>query len=259
MGLSRDIWRRAAVEFASGRWVGLRMLRDERCGVATAVCEVFNPERRGVLSAREARGQARQDIGERLFWPLGRMDVGMLWLERRQWTAGSWSRTSARSGRCAAFKRMKNILAQAAEKGIAAGSNVNDAGTVNRALRKKALAERSGELAGRVKALGAEKNYKAALEQMLQTLRPQVDAFFDGSDGDGSGCCGEGNRLALLEECWRDFSGIAGLCWRLSWLGRVHAQGLKACFPALLAAYTSAQGYGHWAAEKQRESRASNC
>jgi glycyl-tRNA synthetase beta chain len=106
----------------------------------------------------------------------------------------------------AAFKRMKNILAQAKEKGTAAAPNV-DAALLTEPT-EKALAERSAELAGRVKAFGSEKNYKAALEQ-IATLRPQVDAFFDGVMVMAPDAAVRANRLALLERVLGDFSGIA--------------------------------------------------
>jgi glycyl-tRNA synthetase beta chain len=106
----------------------------------------------------------------------------------------------------AAFKRMKNILAQAKEKGFAAGSSV-DAALLTE-LTEMALAERSAELAGKVKAFGAEKNYKAALEQ-IATLRPQVDAFFDAVMVMAPDAEVRANRLALLERVLGDFSGIA--------------------------------------------------
>jgi glycyl-tRNA synthetase beta chain len=106
----------------------------------------------------------------------------------------------------AAFKRMKNILSQAKEKGFAAGSSV-DAALLTEPT-EKALAERSAELAGRVKAFGAEKNYKAALEQ-IATLRPQVDAFFDAVMVMAPDAEVRANRLALLERVLADFSGIA--------------------------------------------------
>ncbi|MBB5331084.1 glycine--tRNA ligase subunit beta [Tunturiibacter gelidoferens] len=105
-----------------------------------------------------------------------------------------------------AFKRMKNILAQAKEKGIASGA------TVDRALltepTEKALAEKSAELADRVSALRAQKNYSAALEQ-IATLRPQVDAFFEAVMVMSPDEAVRANRLALLEKVLGDFSGIA--------------------------------------------------
>jgi glycyl-tRNA synthetase beta chain len=106
----------------------------------------------------------------------------------------------------AAFKRMKNILTQAKEKGIAAGECV-EAGLLKEPT-EKALAERSSELAGRVESLRVEHNYKAALEA-IATLRPQVDAFFDSVMVMAPELDVRANRLALLERVLGDFSGIA--------------------------------------------------
>jgi glycyl-tRNA synthetase beta chain len=105
-----------------------------------------------------------------------------------------------------AFKRMKNILLQAKEKGFAAGSSV-DAALLTEPT-EKALAERSSELVEKVKGLRAEKNYKAALEQIAM-LRPQVDAFFDAVMVMAPDAEVRANRLALLEKVLGDFSGIA--------------------------------------------------
>jgi glycyl-tRNA synthetase beta chain len=106
----------------------------------------------------------------------------------------------------AAFKRMKNILSQAKEKGIAAGNGVDPALLTE--STEKALAERSTELAGQVKRLRGEKNYVAALEQ-IATLRPQVDAFFDAVMVMAPDEAVRANRLALLDRVLGDFSGIA--------------------------------------------------
>jgi glycyl-tRNA synthetase beta chain len=105
-----------------------------------------------------------------------------------------------------AFKRMKNILAQAKEKGIAAGASVDAALLTEGA--EKGLAEKSAELAGRVAGVRTEKNYAAALEQ-IATLRPQVDAFFEAVMVMDPDAAVRGNRLALLERVLGDFSGIA--------------------------------------------------
>jgi glycyl-tRNA synthetase beta chain len=105
-----------------------------------------------------------------------------------------------------AFKRMKNILSQAKEKGVEARANV-DAALLTEAT-EKTLAERSAELAGRVSALRAEKKYVEALEQ-IATLRPQVDAFFDAVMVMAPDAAVRANRLALLERVLGDFSGIA--------------------------------------------------
>jgi glycyl-tRNA synthetase beta chain len=106
----------------------------------------------------------------------------------------------------AAFKRMKNILSQASEKGFAASDSVDPALLTE--TTEKALADRSAELASRVSSLRAEKNYTAALEA-IATLRPQVDTFFDAVMVMAPDPEVRANRLALLQKVLKDFSGIA--------------------------------------------------
>jgi glycyl-tRNA synthetase beta chain len=105
----------------------------------------------------------------------------------------------------AAFKRMKNILAQAEEKGESfEGAEVSK--DVHPAQR--ALAAAAGEVGGRVEWLSAEGDYVSALEGVA-TLRPQVDGFFDQvmvMDPDAGVRRG---RLALLSSIVKSFSGIA--------------------------------------------------
>jgi glycyl-tRNA synthetase beta chain len=105
-----------------------------------------------------------------------------------------------------AFKRMKNILSQAKEKGIAAAGGVE--ASLLTEPTEKALAEKSAELAAKVKGLRAEKSYKAALEE-IATLRPQVDAFFEAVMVMAPDEAVRANRLALLEKVLGDLSGIA--------------------------------------------------
>jgi glycyl-tRNA synthetase beta chain len=106
----------------------------------------------------------------------------------------------------AAFKRMRNILSQAGEKGFAPSGRVD--GALLTEPTEKALAERSAELAGRVAVLREEKSYIAALEQ-IATLRPQVDAFFDAVMVMAPDAEVRANRLSLLQKVLGDFSGIA--------------------------------------------------
>jgi glycyl-tRNA synthetase beta chain len=151
---------------------------------------------------REGRGQAYDVVKAVL--AAGQDDV-------RDTVARAEAVTAARGSEdfvaiSAAFKRMKNILSQAKEKGIAAGSSV-DAALLTEPT-EKALAERSAELAGKVQAFSAEKNYQRALEQ-IATLRPQVDAFFDAVMVMAPDAEVRANRLALLEKVLGDFSGIA--------------------------------------------------
>ena len=106
----------------------------------------------------------------------------------------------------AAFKRMKNILAQAAEKGIAAGGSV-EVSLLGDAT-ERALAERSAAVAEQVKLLSAHSDYRAALEG-IATLRGPVDAFFDAVMVMAPEPEIRSNRLALLRRVLKDFSGIA--------------------------------------------------
>jgi glycyl-tRNA synthetase beta chain len=75
----------------------------------------------------------------------------------------------------AAFKRMKNILAQAAEKGELALS-VPHGGTAH--MAEMDLLDAAGETAKLVNARIREGNYVAALKE-IATLRPHVDRFFE--------------------------------------------------------------------------------
>ena len=106
----------------------------------------------------------------------------------------------------AAFRRMKNILAQATEKNISIDSPINSALLTDPA--EKALAERSAEVAAQVEALRSERRYEAALEQ-IASLRPQVDAFFDAVMVMAPESEVRANRLALLSRITADFSRIA--------------------------------------------------
>ncbi|HEX3375044.1 MAG TPA: glycine--tRNA ligase subunit beta [Edaphobacter sp.] len=151
---------------------------------------------------REARGQAYDVVKAVLAAEADDVRDAVARAEAVSAARGSEDFTAVSS----AFKRMKNILAQAGEKGFAAGSSIDAALLTEPA--EKALAERSSELAGSVRVFGAEKNYKAALEQ-IATLRPQVDAFFDAVMVMAPDAEVRANRLALLEKVLGDFSGIA--------------------------------------------------
>jgi len=179
--------------------------------VAAAACgqnEALAAKVRGFLAERlefylrEARGQAYDVVKAVL--AAGAEDV-------RDAVARAEAVTDVRGSDdfaavSAAFRRMKNILAQAAEKGIAPGARVEDALLTE--ATEKALAQRSSELAARVSTLRAEKNYKAALES-IATLRPQVDAFFDAVMVMAPEAEVRANRLALLTQVQGDLSGIA--------------------------------------------------
>jgi glycyl-tRNA synthetase beta chain len=151
---------------------------------------------------REARGQAYDVVKAVL--ATGSDDVRDAVARAEALTAVRGSEDFAAVS--SAFKRMKNILAQAGEKGIAARPDV-DAALLTEPT-EKSLAERSAELADRVYVLRGEKKYTAALEQ-IATLRPQVDAFFEAVMVMAPDEAVRANRLALLEKVLGDFSGIA--------------------------------------------------
>lgn len=105
-----------------------------------------------------------------------------------------------------AFKRMRNILSQAEEKGFVSAAAVDVALLTDTA--ELALAEKAAELAPRVAALRAGTDYVGALE-VIAGMRPQVDAFFEAVMVMTPDEAVRGNRLALLGKVLGDFSGIA--------------------------------------------------
>ena len=151
---------------------------------------------------REARGQAYDVVKAVL--AVGADDV-------KDALARAEAVTAVRGGEdfaavSAAFKRMKNILAQAAEKGIAAAAAVRqdlltDAAERELALRAAAVGSRVAELKGR-------SEYVPALEA-IATLRPQVDAFFEAVMVMDPEERVRANRLALLGTVLREMGGIA--------------------------------------------------
>jgi glycyl-tRNA synthetase beta chain len=106
----------------------------------------------------------------------------------------------------AAFKRMKNILSQAKEKGEQLTTAAGDLKELHPA--QLGLTNAAKEIGDKVEALSARRQYGTALEAVA-TLRPQVDAFFDQvmvMDPDETV---RRSRLALLHSIVRSFSGIA--------------------------------------------------
>ncbi len=106
----------------------------------------------------------------------------------------------------AAFKRMKNILVQAAEKGVLTG------GVLDVALLKEgaelALAEKAADVKPDVAKFRENGSYVRALE-LIATLRPQVDGFFEAVMVMDPDEAIRANRLALLGKVLGDFGGIA--------------------------------------------------
>ena len=104
----------------------------------------------------------------------------------------------------AAFKRIKNILKQAEDKGFALGSPKG----VKLAQEAQQLADAAAQLAPQVARLREQRAYGEALAA-IATLRPTVDAFFDKVmvlDPDEKL---RGAHLGLIDEVLRNFSTIA--------------------------------------------------
>lgn len=104
----------------------------------------------------------------------------------------------------AAFKRINNILRQAAEKGFEVGSPE----TVTLAPEAQKLKDAAARLAPEVAKLRQERNYAEALGKIAM-LRPVVDGFFDKVmvlDPDEKI---RGAHLGLIDDVLKGFSGIA--------------------------------------------------
>ena len=104
----------------------------------------------------------------------------------------------------AAFKRIKNILRQAEEKGFAIGSPLDMA----LAPEAQQLADAAALLTPEVDALRKLRFYGKALEA-IATLRPVVDAFFDKVMVLDPDPAIRGAHLGLIDGVLRGFSGIA--------------------------------------------------
>ncbi|HUB19598.1 MAG TPA: glycine--tRNA ligase subunit beta [Acidobacteriaceae bacterium] len=110
----------------------------------------------------------------------------------------------------AAFKRIKNILRQATEKGILQPGR--ELGVVSRQTlqdpAETALFEASTKLAPEVEELGRRGEYRQAMEK-IATLRPHVDLFFDKVMVMAEDKALRDNRLELIGSVLRAFSKIA--------------------------------------------------
>ncbi|HKW75781.1 MAG TPA: glycine--tRNA ligase subunit beta, partial [Terriglobales bacterium] len=105
-----------------------------------------------------------------------------------------------------AFKRMKNILRQAAENHRRVTEPFQTAALKD--TEEKKLAAMIPEIANRVQAFRAARNYEAALIE-ISKLRPAVDAFFDKVMVMVEDDALRANRLGLLKTLVQEFSSIA--------------------------------------------------
>ena len=110
----------------------------------------------------------------------------------------------------AAFKRIKNILRQAADKKKSSPQDV--AGAIDEALliepAEKALWAGSRRLSSVVEMLRSEQKYREALEKVAM-LRPHVDGFFDAVMVMAPEPEIRKNRLSLIASVLSEFSKIA--------------------------------------------------
>jgi glycyl-tRNA synthetase beta chain len=104
----------------------------------------------------------------------------------------------------AAFKRIKNILRQAEEKGFEVGSP----NAVTLAAEAQQLHDAAAALAPKVAEMRQARDYAGALAE-IATLRPAVDAFFDRVMVLDPNPALRGAHLGLIDGVLRGFSGIA--------------------------------------------------
>ena len=105
-----------------------------------------------------------------------------------------------------AFKRIKNILRQAAEKQDAYGASIASNDLIETA--EKHLYAEAVRVAPEVETLRTRHEYKEALE-CIAALRPAIDGFFDQVMVMAPEANLRANRLALIASVLRDFSRIA--------------------------------------------------
>ncbi len=151
---------------------------------------------------REARGQAYDVV--KAVMAAGAHDL-------RDLVARSEAVTAMRGSEdflavSAAFKRMKNILAQAHAKGDIASSIVDHDLLLDPA--EKLLAVTASAAASAIQELQRERNYIEAL-RVIAALRPSIDDFFDKVMVMAPGDDIRANRLALLNRTLNDLSRIA--------------------------------------------------
>jgi glycyl-tRNA synthetase beta chain len=106
----------------------------------------------------------------------------------------------------AGFKRMKNILTQASEKGEAPIGAVD--ASLLRDTAEKQLWEKAQILKEKASAMRKQQNYREALE-ITATLRPDIDAFFDQVMVMAPEPDIRRNRLVLLQHILINFTEIA--------------------------------------------------
>jgi len=107
---------------------------------------------------------------------------------------------------CSAFKRMKNIVAQAAEKDDLPAETTIEASAAHPA--ELALNTKAGVVGQQVKEFAERLDYVSALDA-IATLRPEIDSFFDAVMVMDTDVAVRHRRLLMLQRLIRTFSGIA--------------------------------------------------
>jgi glycyl-tRNA synthetase beta chain len=153
---------------------------------------------------REGRGQAYDVV--KAVMAAGTDDVGDL-------TARAEAVTAVRGSEdfiavSAAFKRMKNILAQAKEKGLFDASVEAPAEASSVEPAQSALTFAAAQVTEKYSSLAALQQYRQALE-LMATLRPQIDEFFEQVMVIDENPYIRYSRLSLLKSLVDNFSLIA--------------------------------------------------
>jgi glycyl-tRNA synthetase beta chain len=200
-----------SVDLGIGEVVRATIGRDEEL---VKEMEVFLAERLEFY-LREAKGQA-YDVVKAVLSPQRTSSLGTPVLaaganDVRDAVARAEAVTAVRGSEdfaavSAAFKRMKNILAQAEAKGDLPRGDEDGPSAAHPV--ETILTEQAGQIGRDVKELTEARNYIAALET-IATLRPYVDEFFDQvmiMDPDQRI---RHRRLRMLQRILRTFSGIA--------------------------------------------------
>jgi glycyl-tRNA synthetase beta chain len=107
----------------------------------------------------------------------------------------------------AAFKRMKNILAQAEERGYLS-ERAEPTSDVSVHPAQSALLDAAGEISADFSARASEHEYVVALE-LIATLRPPIDTFFEQVMVMDNDPYVRNSRLSLLDSLVKTFSKIA--------------------------------------------------
>ena len=165
--------------------------------------EVFFAERLEFY-LREAKGQAYDVVKAVL--AAGANDVRDGVARAEAVTAVRGSEDFAAVG--AAFKRMKNILAQAEEKGMLNQRVEHPTHAITVDPAQNALNAAAVQIAEKFYKLTAEHEYVSALE-LIATLRPQIDIFFDKVMVMVDDAYVRWTRLSLLHSLVDNFSKIA--------------------------------------------------